>query len=178
MNKTILISTLLIILASCSSEHNEEVAQDKEELTTITKAEDRNDLISPEDMKLKEAGENFLKENAARAAINTTESGLQYEIIQEGTGGRPNETHTITAHYTGMLIDGKVFDSSVERNEPLIFKTDQVIKGWGEGLQLMNKGAKYKFYIPYTLAYQAQGIPDVIPPYSTLIFEVELLDFK
>lgn len=178
MNKTILITVLLGMLASCSSEHNEEAAQDKEELTTITKAEDRNDLISEEDRKLKEAGENFLKENSARATVNTTESGLQYEIIQEGTGPRPNESHTLTAHYTGMLIDGSVFDSSVERNEPLVFKTDQVIKGRGEGLQLMNKGAKYKFYIPYALAYQAGGIPDVIPPYSTLIFEVELLDFK
>lgn len=122
-----------------------------------------------------EAGRNFLAENAKKPGVVTTASGLQYKVLREGTGAKPSEFGEVEVHYRGTLIDGKVFDSSYERGEPISFLLSQVIPGWAEGVQLMSQGAKYEFYIPYDLAYGAQGIPGVIPPYSTLIFEVELL---
>ncbi|HLU10399.1 MAG TPA: FKBP-type peptidyl-prolyl cis-trans isomerase [Oceanobacillus sp.] len=122
-----------------------------------------------------EAGRNFLAENAKKPGVVTTASGLQYKVLREGTGTKPSEFGEVEVHYRGTLIDGKVFDSSYERGEPISFLLSQVIPGWAEGVQLMSQGAKYEFYIPYDLAYGAQGIPGVIPPYSTLIFEVELL---
>ncbi|HAH53878.1 MAG TPA: peptidylprolyl isomerase, partial [Flavobacterium sp.] len=105
----------------------------------------------------------------------TTPSELKYIVLQEGTGAFPNATSNVKVHYTGMLLDGKVFDSSVERGEPISFGLNQVIKGWTEGVQLMKEGAKYKFYIPSHLAYGEQGAGGVIPPNSDLIFEVELI---
>jgi len=123
----------------------------------------------------KETGKKFLEENAQREGVVTTASGLQYEVIKAGKGTLPKETDKVKVHYHGTLIDGSVFDSSVERGEPAEFGVTQVIKGWVEGLQLMPVGSKYKFYIPQELAYgsQQQG---QISPFSTLIFEVELLD--
>ncbi len=123
----------------------------------------------------KGAGEQFLTENAKREEVIITESGLQYEIIKKGRGKNPSETDQVRVHYHGTLIDGTVFDSSVERGEPTEFGLNQVIRGWTEGVQLMQVGAKYKFYIPYDLAYGASD-QGVIKPFSTLIFEVELLD--
>jgi FKBP-type peptidyl-prolyl cis-trans isomerase FkpA len=122
----------------------------------------------------KEAGKKFLEENAQKQGVVTTASGLQYEVIKAGKGALPKETDKVRVHYHGTLIDGSVFDSSVERGEPAEFGVTQVIKGWVEGLQLMPVGSKYKFYIPQELAYgsQQQG---QISPFSTLIFEVELL---
>ncbi|MBK9284668.1 MAG: peptidylprolyl isomerase [Sphingobacteriaceae bacterium] len=121
---------------------------------------------------MKKASEEAMKKFANGKA---TDSGLKYIIEKEGTGNSPKDTSNVTVHYTGLFVDGKVFDSSVQRNQPATFRLNQVIKGWTEGLQLMKEGAKYTFYIPYTLAYGEQGYPGAIPPKSDLIFEVELL---
>lgn len=123
----------------------------------------------------KEAGEKFLAENGKKAGVVTTPSGLQYEVIKAGNGPKPTAMDNVKVHYVGTLLDGKEFDSSVKRGEAATFGVGQVIKGWTEGLQLMPVGSKYKFYIPYNLGYGAQGTPD-IPPFSTLVFDVELLE--
>lgn len=124
----------------------------------------------------REKGEAFLAENAQKEGIETTESGLQYEVIEEGEGEHPAASDRVTVHYTGTLIDGTVFDSSRERGQPATFALNQVIPGWTEGLQLMKEGAHYKFYIPSELAYGERGAGDVIEPGSTLIFDVELIE--
>lgn len=131
-------------------------------------------------LKEKQAGEGeaFLTENAKRPEVKVTETGLQYEVIKEGEGAKPTTKNRVTVHYHGSLIDGSVFDSSVERGRPATFGVTQVIQGWVEGLQLMTEGSKYKFYIPYNLAYGERGAPPKIPPYSALIFEVELLSIN
>ena len=121
-------------------------------------------------------GQEFLEANGKKEGIVTTESGLQYEIISEGEGTKPSASDKVKVDYRGTLIDGTEFDSSYKRGEPATFGVNQVIKGWTEGLQLMSPGAKYKFYIPYDLAYGERGAPPRIGPYSTLIFEVELLE--
>jgi len=127
--------------------------------------------------KAKEEGEAFLAENGKKAGVITTESGLQYEVITEGTGAKPAATDVVKVHYTGTLINGEKFDSSFDRQEPAQFPLNRVIKGWTEGVQLMSVGSKYKFYIPSELAYGANAQPgSKIKPNSTLIFEVELLD--
>ena len=120
-------------------------------------------------------GKAFLEANAQKEGIQTTASGLQYRVVQEGTGASPADTSSVTVHYTGKLVDGTVFDSSLKRGEPTTFGVNQVIAGWTEGLQLMKEGAKYEFYIPYNLAYGERGAGGAIPPYATLIFEVELI---
>ncbi|MBR7128245.1 MAG: FKBP-type peptidyl-prolyl cis-trans isomerase [Lentisphaeria bacterium] len=118
----------------------------------------------------------FLAENGKKEGVKTTASGLQYEVITEGNGDKPAKTDVVKVHYTGMLLNGQVFDSSVQRGEPAQFGLNQVIAGWTEGLQLMTCGSKYKFYIPAKLAYGERGAGEMIPPSATLIFEVELLD--
>ena len=125
----------------------------------------------------KAAGEKFLAENKTKEGVKTTESGLQYKVITEGTGVKPKATDTVKVHYTGKLLDGKVFDSSVQRGEPVEFPVSGVIAGWVEALQLMPQGSKWEVYIPAALAYGDQG-NQAIPPASTLIFEVELLEVK
>lgn len=120
-------------------------------------------------------GKVFLEENGKREGVITTKSGLQYEILQEGTGKQPKATDMVRCHYEGQLIDGSVFDSSYQRGEPADFGLNQVIPGWTEGVQLMKEGAKYRFYIPYLLGYGERGAGQSIPPYSTLIFDVELI---
>ena len=120
-------------------------------------------------------GKVFLEENAKRACVTKTKSGLQYEVLTEGTGKSPKATDTVRCHYEGTLLDGTVFDSSYKRGEPADFGLNQVIPGWTEGVQLMKEGAKYRFYIPYLLAYGERGAGAQIPPYSTLIFDVELI---
>lgn len=122
------------------------------------------------------AGEDFLAENAKRSEVKVTESGLQYEVLVEGNGPKPTLESTVSVHYHGTTIDGTVFDSSVDRGEPTQFPLNGVIKGWTEGLQLMNVGSKYKFYIPSDLAYGPRGAGAQIGPNSALIFEVELLE--
>jgi hypothetical protein len=121
-------------------------------------------------------GKRFLEENKKRAEIITTASGLQYEVVEKGSGDLPDENSDVTVHYTGTLVSGEVFDSSLDRGSPISFNLQGVIEGWTEGLQLMPKGAKYKFYIPYELGYGGRSAGK-IPPYSTLVFEVQLIDF-
>lgn len=125
----------------------------------------------------KDAGEQFLAENAKKEGVTTTASGLQFEVVNAGDGEKPSETSSVTVHYHGTLIDGTVFDSSLQRGEPATFGVNQVIKGWTEALQLMNKGSKYRLYIPQDLAYGAQPHPSgPIEPYMALVFDVELLE--
>ena len=123
----------------------------------------------------KAAGSKFLEENANQEGVKTTSSGLQYVVEKEGEGAQPTASDEVTVHYTGRLLDGTVFDSSVNRGEPATFPLNRVIPGWTEGVQLMKEGAKYVFFIPSELAYGAHGVPGAIPPHSTLIFEVELI---
>ena len=123
----------------------------------------------------KDAGERFLATNAKKEGVVTTKSGLQYKVLKEGTGRKPKATDSVRCHYEGFLIDGTVFDSSVQRGEPATFGLQQVIAGWTEGLQLMSEGAKFRFFIPYLLAYGPSGAGNSIPPYAALIFDVELL---
>lgn len=127
---------------------------------------------------VKKEGEDFLSENGKRPEVKTTASGLQYEVIKEGTGKRPTVNDVVKVHYHGTLIDGTVFDSSVKRGTPAEFGVSQVIKGWVEALQLMPVGSKYKLYIPSELAYGQQGAGAMIKPNSALVFEVELLEIK
>lgn len=121
------------------------------------------------------AGKEYLEKNGKRAEVKTTPSGLQYEVVKEGNGVHPSATDSVTVHYQGKLIDGTVFDSSVERGEPATFGVTQVIPGWVEALQLMSEGAKWNLFIPSNLAYGPAGAPPVIGPNQTLIFEVELI---
>ena len=125
-----------------------------------------------------ESGEQFLAENAKRDEVTKLPSGLQYEVLKEGTGAKPAPTSKVTVHYHGTLLDGTVFDSSVDRGQPATFGVNQVIKGWTEALQLMPAGSKWKLYIPYDLAYGDRGAGGKIGPYSTLVFEVELLEIN
>ena len=123
----------------------------------------------------KKEGEAFLAENAKKEGITVTKSGLQYEVLQEGAGKHPKATDTVRCHYEGRLLDGTIFDSSYKRNEPADFGLQQVIAGWTEGVQLMSEGSKYRFYIPYMLAYGEGGAGAMIPPFATLIFDVQLI---
>lgn len=122
------------------------------------------------------AGEAFLAENAKKAGVTTTASGLQYEVITQGEGAKPSATSRVKTHYHGTLIDGTVFDSSYDRGQPIDFAVNGVIAGWTEALQLMPVGSKWRLYVPYNLAYGERGAGAAIGPFSTLIFDVELLD--
>ncbi len=124
----------------------------------------------------KEAGEKYLAENAKKEGVITLPSGLQYQVLKEGNGKKPTAKDSVKCHYEGFLIDGTVFDSSVQRGEPAVFGLQQVIAGWTEGLQLMSEGGKYRFFIPYRLAYGEGGAGQLIPPYAALIFDVELIE--
>lgn len=128
--------------------------------------------------KAKEEGEKYLAENAKKEGVVTLPSGLQYLVIKEGNGKRPKATDKVKCHYEGMLVDGTLFDSSVQRGEPATFPLNQVIAGWTEGLQLMTEGSKYRFFIPYTLGYGERGAGASIPPFAALVFDVELIEVK
>lgn len=123
----------------------------------------------------KTQGENYLAENAKKEGVVTLPSGLQYKVLRPGNGRKPKATDQVRCHYEGMLVDGTLFDSSLQRGEPAVFGLNQVIAGWTEGLQLMQEGAKYRFFIPYHLGYGERGAGQQIPPYSALIFDVELI---
>ena len=126
----------------------------------------------------KAAGEAFLAENGKKEGVVTLPSGLQYQVLKEGNGKKPSATDKVVCHYEGTLIDGTIFDSSYKRNEPAIFGLNQVIPGWTEGVQLMQEGAKYRFFIPYKLAYGERGAGAQIPPFAALVFDVELIEVK
>ena len=123
----------------------------------------------------KQAGAEFLRINKEKAGVVTLPSGLQYEVLKTGDGTKPKASDKVKCHYHGTLINGTVFDSSVQRGEPATFPLNQVIAGWTEGLQLMKEGAKYRFFIPYTLGYGERGAGSSIPPFAALIFDVELI---
>ena len=123
----------------------------------------------------KASGEAFLAANAKKEGVTVLPSGLQYEVIAVGNGKKPSATDRVQCHYEGTLIDGTVFDSSIKRGEPAVFGVNQVIKGWVEALQLMQEGAKWRLYIPYDMAYGEHGAGEMIPPYSALVFDVELI---
>lgn len=124
----------------------------------------------------KEKGEKYLAENAKKEGVVTLPSGLQYQVIKEGNGRKPKATDKVKCHYEGMLIDGTLFDSSIQRGEPATFPLNGVIAGWTEGLQLMQEGAKYRFFIPYQLGYGEHGAGASIPPFAALVFDVELIE--
>jgi len=157
--KFILSASVAMLLTACSEQApEEETTQNNQEENVVTEA------LS------------FLEENKTKPGVTTTESGLQYKVLLEGTGKAPKATDTVTVHYEGTLTDGRVFDSSYERGEVISFPLNRVIPGWTEGLQLMQEGAKYKFFIPSELAYGSRGAPgSIIGPDSDLIFTVELI---
>ena len=125
---------------------------------------------------VREDGERFLAENAKKEGVTVLPSGLQYTIIKEGNGAKPLATDRVKCHYEGTLPNGTIFDSSYKRGEPAVFPLNGVIAGWTEGVQLMNEGAKYRFFIPYHLAYGERGAGQAIPPYAALVFDVELIE--
>jgi FKBP-type peptidyl-prolyl cis-trans isomerase FkpA len=143
--------------------------------TMKTKREEAAKAESDKNLK---AGQEFLAENAKKEGVKVTESGIQYEVLKEGTGAHPKATDTVKVHYKGTFINGDVFDSSYDRNEPAVFPLDRVIKGWTEGVQLMTVGSKYRFVLPADMAYGPVGSPPRIPGNSVLVFEVELLDIE
>jgi FKBP-type peptidyl-prolyl cis-trans isomerase FklB len=155
--------------------NNEEISMSPDEVNRILN-EFFEGMQKEAEVKNSEHGNSFLEDNKKQPGVIELPSGLQYSVIKEGTGVKASSKNQVKVHYTGTLIDGTVFDSSVSRGEPATFGVTQVISGWVEGLQLMSKGAKYKFFIPSNLAYGAQGAGKVIGPHATLIFEVELLE--
>jgi FKBP-type peptidyl-prolyl cis-trans isomerase FklB len=156
----------------------EEIQQVVEVFQKMNPQSDDQKKLGAIAVKYKKEGEEFLAANGKKDSVRTTPSGLQYKMLREGTGRMPADTNMVTVHYRGRLISGVVFDESYARGEPATFRLDQVIKGWTEGLQLMKEGAKFEFYIPYNLAYGEQPAGQLIPPGSTLIFEVELISFQ
>ena len=156
---------LLAGMASCNNSSSDENTQATEEA-----APDYGQQIKDN----KTIGREFMEQNAKNDSVVQTQSGLQYMVLKEGTGAKPGPTDEVTVHYTGKLLDGTVFDSSVERGEPATFPLDKVIAGWTEGLQLMSEGSKYRLFIPSELAYGSKGTGDILPN-STLIFDVELI---
>lgn len=141
-----------------------------------------NDLLrrqrEEQEKVLRAEGERFLKENAAKEGVVVLPSGLQYTVLREGTGRKPKATDSVKCHYEGTLTDGTVFDSSYRRGEPATFPLNGVIAGWTEGVQLMAEGAKYRFFIPYNLAYGERGAGQSIPPFAALVFDVELISIE
>lgn len=158
----------------------QDVLSGKETEITVVEAQNAineffNKLTEEKYGKTKESGIAFLEENKKREGVVTLPSGLQYEIINAGLGKKPTAADRVQCHYEGTLIDGTVFDSSIKRGQPAVFGVSQVIAGWVEALQLMGEGSKWRLYIPYDLAYGANGAGEMIPPYSALIFDVELI---
>ena len=164
-----------------SSQGQTATLTDEEMTTVLTQFKRRAEAKQLIELKQKadenaKVGSAFLAENAKKAGVKTTKSGLQYIVLKEGIGKSPKANSNVTVNYEGRLIDDTVFDSSIARNHPANFQVSQVIQGWTEGLQLMKEGAKYRFFIPANLAYGQIGSGDVIEPNSTLIFDVELLN--
>lgn len=167
------------VLAGLASAINQEesVVSDADMQAAFIEMQARLQEAEAENAKIMAAGGiAFLKENAKRHGVNVTATGLQYEIITEGTGEKPTLNSTVKTHYHGTLIDGTVFDSSVRRNQPAEFPVSGVISGWTEALQMMPVGSKWRLYVPHDLAYGSRGAGAAIAPYTTLVFDVELLD--
>lgn len=159
-------------LGGCSNKSNSESAADSVEATSGSTVAD----VATDSVAARFRDPQFKSDVATDSTYAETPSGLKYMVVTEGKGAQPQSADdTVLVHYTGKLLDGTVFDSSVERGEPISFPLNGVIKGWTEGVQLMKEGSKYIFYIPTDLAYGAQGAPGAIPPYADLVFEVELL---
>ena len=151
--------------------------------TTLTDAEAQqlvSDFVQRQQAEagkaVREEGERYLAENAQKEGVTVLPSGLQYVVLTEGTGAKPKATDRVKCHYEGRLTDGTVFDSSYRRGEPAVFPLNGVIAGWTEGVQLMGEGAKFRFFIPYQLAYGERGAGQSIPPYAALVFDVELIE--
>ena len=171
INADVLAQAIADILAGKDSPL-EEMQERELIMQTIAAARERMDSLKRGEARA------FMESNKARPGITTTASGLQYEVLREGTGERPTVADTVTVHYKGQLADGHVFDSSYDRGQPATFPLGRVIEGWKEGLQLMPAGAQYRIYVPYELGYGEQGAGQDIPPYSPLIFDVELLSVQ
>ncbi|MEM7551562.1 MAG: FKBP-type peptidyl-prolyl cis-trans isomerase [Bacteroidota bacterium] len=163
-----------LVAAGIRDAMNEEAKLDIQESQEAIRTYSTDLRVLAADKNLEE-GKAFLEENGKKEGIITLESGLQYEVLEEGSGKTPAATDKVTTHYHGTLIDGTVFDSSVDRGEPIQFPVNGVIPGWTEALQLMKEGSKWKLYVPSELAYKERGAGQVIGPHSTLIFEVELI---
>ena len=168
MKKILSFVMAALLLAGMSSCNNSSSSKNAE--TTQEAAPDYGQQIKDN----KTIGREFMEQNAKNDSVIQTQSGLQYMVLKEGTGAKPGPTDEVTVHYTGKLLDGTVFDSSVERGEPATFPLDKVIPGWTEGLQLMSEGSKYRLFIPSELAYGSKGNQNILPN-STLIFDVELI---
>lgn len=160
------------VAAVLKGEATEMTAQEAEKKVALFVQEQREEQAK----EARNAGEDFLRRNAEKEGVTTLESGLQYEVLREGKGRSPKATDRVRCHYEGRLTDGTVFDSSYRRGQPADFPLSGVIKGWTEGLQLMHEGAKHRLFIPYHLAYGAQGAGGSIPPYAALVFDVELME--
>ncbi len=173
MNKYIILAAAAMValcFGSCKK-------QDAQKEIAAAREQTAQKMLTPAERNL-QRGKDFLAENGKRPEVKTTASGLQYEVIVEGEGPKPTSDQSVTVHYTGKLLDGTVFDSSVDRGEPITFALRQVIPGWTEGLQLMPRGSKYRLFIPSDLAYGPRGAGRDIGPNETLIFDVELLDIN
>ena len=153
----------------------QDVFSDKTLKVEPTEAQYMHQVMIRKSAVVKEQGMKFLEANKAKEGVKTTASGLQYKILTQGQGKSPGITDRVTVHYTGKLVDGTVFDSSIQRGQPSTFRVNQVIPGWTEALRLMKEGDKWIVYVPYSLGYGERGYPPQIPPFATLIFEVELL---
>ena len=171
MKKIFLIALSALFLTGMTGcSNNENASTEANETTEVTATDDGEEI--KDNLTL---GREFLAENAKNDSVVQTESGLQYMVLKEGTGAKPGPTDEVTVQYTGKLLNGTVFDSSVERGEPATFALNQVIPGWTEGLQLMSEGSHYRLFIPSELAYGSKGAGDKILPNSTLIFDVWLI---
>lgn len=174
MNKFVTLAAAALVAVAFGSCKKQDA---QKEVAAAEAGQPAEAVLTPAERNL-EKGKEFLAENGKRPEVTTTESGLQYEVLTQGDGPKPTADQTVTVHYVGKLLDGTVFDSSVDRGEPATFGLRQVIPGWTEGVQLMSRGSKYRFYIPSSLAYGERGAGRDIGPNETLIFDVELLDFQ
>ena len=174
-----LVSSALTAVATLSGDPDvQRAANSANDLVVSYQTQQQQAMAAENGKAAKEEGEKFLAENSKKDGIITLASGLQYQIIREGNGQKPKASDQVECHYEGTLINGTKFDSSYDRGETATFPLNQVIAGWTEGLQLMQEGAKYRFFIPYTLAYGERGAGASIPPFSALIFDVELIAVK
>ncbi len=174
VNPELVLEGLKDVLAGTPGLSPEEYAKAMQELQAKMQQAGQDQMKKAAEGNIK-AGTDFLAENKKKDGVKVTDSGLQYQVITEGSGAKPAKTQKVRVHYTGKLLNGTVFDSSVERGEPAEFMLNQVIPGWTEGVQLMSEGSKYRFFIPSELAYGDRGAGNVIPPGAALIFDVELL---